>query len=247
MSTRIRVAVLDTGIAGALPLFRGRVAEFWTVAAPTRRTGRFQVVPAAAGDPLGHGTAVAGRIAGLAPRAEFISVQLFSGVLHTSSEALLAALEWLAARDDIALANLSLATFRPDLAARIAALVDRLYYRRCTCVCAEGFRADVTSYPADLSGVIGVGMADLPDETQILYRPGRPCEFAARGNVTVTWNDGAARQVAGASYACPAVTARVANLLAEDRRLTPFEIKTQLKSAARLPPAAPARCNERRQ
>ncbi len=100
MSTRMRIAIIDSGIHPGHP----HVGEI---------AGGVEITATGEGhdtiDRLGHGTAVAGAIREKAPHAELFAVKVFDRRLTTSSGVILRALEW-CRKNGMDLVNLSLGT-----------------------------------------------------------------------------------------------------------------------------------------
>jgi subtilisin family serine protease len=103
--TRVRVAVIDSGVHAAHPHVGG-VAGGVAIDESGREHDDYV-------DTLGHGTAVAAAIKEKAPDAEIYAVRVFDRVLSTSVATLVRAIDW-AARSGIHVANLSLGTSRPE-------------------------------------------------------------------------------------------------------------------------------------
>jgi subtilisin len=67
----------------------------------------------------------------------------------------------------------------------------------------------------------------------LAYNPRPPVEFGAPGvNVEVAWQNGRTVHATGNSFACPHVAGLVTRLLGKHPGLTPFEVKTVLRSLA---------------
>lgn len=225
----VRVAVIDTGVEHDHPWVGGRLVASYHVA--TFDDGNAGVEACDPLDVCGHGTASAGQIRRLAPQAQLTSIRVLSETRQGSSEALVAALQWLATQD-IHIVNLSLSTLRLALALRIGQAVDDLAARNVACVCARGYQEDGRDYPTSFSSTIGVTYAQLP-LAGLSYREHDLVEFAAAGvGTTVAWQNCATRRVTGSSYATPLVTGLAARMLQVRPTLTPYELKTLLKAYA---------------
>lgn len=226
----VRVAVVDTGVEADHPWVGSSLSASYAVTGFD--DGRTAVEPCEPMDVCGHGTASAGQIRRVAPGVELISLRVLSESREGSSEALVAALQWLAERNDIAVVNMSLSTLRLALALRIGQAVDDLYARGVPCVCAKGYQQDGRDYPTSFGASIGVTYAAL-EPAEIRYRAGDLVEFEAAGvDSIVAWQHGSTRKVTGSSYATPLVTGLVARLLSAEPSLTVFEVKSLLKAYA---------------
>ena len=183
-------------------------------------------------DVCGHGTASAGQVRRIAPGVELVSIRVLSESREGSSEALVAALQWLAERDDIGVINMSLSTLRLSLALRIGQAVDELYARGVPCICAKGYQQDGKDYPTSFGASLGVTYAPL-EPAELRYRDGDLVEFEAAGvDQIVAWQHGSTRKVTGSSYATPIVTGLAARMLSVRPSLSVFEVKSLLKAYA---------------
>lgn len=160
--------------------------------------------------PTAHGTAVAGRLAELLPRARLRVAAAFrlrdGEITDTTAEWLLQALDWLAG-EAVAAINLSLG----GPANRLLALaVERLDERGIGLVAAvaEGGPDSTPAYPAAYDGVIGVTAVDARLRVFAQARRGPEVDLAAPG-VDVRL-PGTARYLTGTSHAAPFVTAALA-------------------------------------
>ena len=244
--TGVRVAVIDTGVQHDHPWIIGNNGDnkggkiagksagklVASYGIQLFDDGRVDLQPCQPLDVCGHGTASAGQVLRIAPGVDLISIRVLSESREGSSEALVAALQWLAERDDIAVVNMSLSTLRLSLALRIGQAVDDLYARGVPCICAKGYQQDGRDYPTSFGASIGVTYAAL-EPTELRYRRGDLVEFEAAGvDQIVAWHHGSTRKVTGSSYATPLVTGLVARLLAAEPTLSVFEIKALLKAYA---------------
>lgn len=228
--TGVRVAIVDTGVQADHPWVGGALTASYAV--KMFDDGRCDIEPSDALDVCGHGTASAGQVRRIAPGVELISIRVLSETRVGSSEALVAALQWLAEQGNVAVVNMSLSTLRLALALRIGQAVDALYAKGVPCVCAKGYQQDGKDYPTSFGASIGVTYADL-EPAELAYRGGDLVEFEAAGvNQIVAWHGGATRRVTGSSYATPIVCGLVARMLGADPTLSVFEVKALLKAYA---------------
>lgn len=129
MGTRVRVAVIDSGVNSSHPHI-ARVDGGWP-------ENDFL-------DRLGHGTAVMAAIQEKAPDAEYFAVRIFDRELRTNIDTLLAAIQW-SIDHEIDVINLSLGTSNPAHAEKFAPYLSQAI-----------FISPAGAYPGDLPGVIRV-------------------------------------------------------------------------------------------
>ena len=110
----IEVAVIDSGIDARHPDLAGRISRGCVVAKDSK--GRIQVREIKGKDctdNYGHGTAVAGIIADLAPDARMVAVKILNEFNSCTGDILVEGMKWALDRK-IRLLNMSLATSKPD-------------------------------------------------------------------------------------------------------------------------------------
>ncbi|MEU4155410.1 type VII secretion-associated serine protease mycosin [Actinoplanes sp. NPDC026670] len=220
----VRVAVVDSGVDVRNPQLKGQVLA-----------GRDLLHGAADGrrDCVGHGTAVAGIIAGLpdgstgvrglAPGATIIPVRVTEDTdtkgqqqiprSRSSADAFAEAIRWAAGPADADVINISLVMPDPDPAVRDAVAAAVRAGVVVVAAAGNGGADAGVVYPAAFPGVIGVG-AVTPDGTLADYsQPGPHVDIAAFGDqVTVLSPVRGHRAVQGTSFAAPFVSATAALL-----------------------------------
>jgi subtilisin family serine protease len=224
---RVRVAVVDSGIAAGHPHV-GEVAEGVSLVPGVDDTL----------DRIGHGTAVAAAIREKAPGAELVPVKVFECALKTDGLTLAKAIRW-AAEHECRIINLSLGTANTEHAALLESAVAFAIEQGALVVAA--YESGGTRWlPGSLDSVIGVvGSAALGRERLVL-KPG-----AAKGGLRL----GASiyprpipgvpreRNLHGISFAVANVTGMLARFLGAgdgtSRSLRGFIV--QLQSEARPP------------
>lgn len=183
-------------------------------------------------DDFGHGTACAGIIHWVAPRASVYSVKVLGSSNSGQGEAFLAGLDW-AIDNRLDVINLSLGTTNQRFLTSFYELADKAYYAGCILV-AAGNNVPPPSIPSILSSLISVDCREFPDRSHFTFHPGRTIEIDAHGvDVMAPWVGDTYRQVTGTSFATPHVTGVVARIRARYPELTPFELKTVLCSLGR--------------
>jgi hypothetical protein len=157
MGTRVRIAVIDSGVNPSHP----HIACGSLGSGGGWPENDFL-------DRLGHGTAVMAAIQEKAPGAEYFAVRIFDRELRTNIDTLLAAIQW-SVDHQMDIVNLSLGTSNPAHAEKFAP-----YLRSAIFISPAG------AYPGDLPGVIRVAQdSTLPRdqyrrEGEIFYASGYP-------------------------------------------------------------------------
>jgi subtilisin family serine protease len=220
----VRVCVLDSGVERDHPLV-GRLAG--AVAISVDDDGNPIAEDDAEGDLCGHGTACAGVIRALAPRAEIHSARVLGAGFSGSGKVLLAGLRW-AVEQGFDVVNMSLSTTKRAFAELLHELADTAYFKR-TVLVASAHNMPVESYPWRFSSVISVGSHEEPDPLTFYANPDPPVEFFARGvDVELAWLGGGTVTATGNSFATPCISGICALVLSKHPRLTPFQLKSVL-------------------
>jgi subtilisin family serine protease len=227
----VRVAVLDSGIEAAHPAVGG-IAGGVAIEPDDAAPDGVRLVGGPHEDLSGHGTACAGLIRALAPRAELHSVRVIGRSLTGKGHVLAAGLRW-ALEHDMDVVNLSLSSRKRENLVAFHELVDAAYFAHRMVVCAINNVA-VTSYPAEFASVISVAAHDGRDPFGIDYNPAPPVEVGAPGiDIDVAWRGGTTIRSSGNSFAAAHVSGLVARILSKHPGLTPFQMKTVLQAVAR--------------
>ena len=151
----VAVAVIDSGVNPDHPHVHG-VAGGVQIDLAGDASGDYV-------DRLGHGTAVFAAIQEKAPAADIFAVRVFEDRLRTSTQALVAAIDWAAERR-VRVVNLSLGTLREEHAGMLGEAVERL--ARAGGVVVAAAEADGQRWwPGSLPSSVGVVMdAAIPRE-----------------------------------------------------------------------------------
>ncbi|MET7960429.1 type VII secretion-associated serine protease mycosin [Micromonospora zamorensis] len=242
----VTVAVIDSGVSATHPLLNGQVLE-----------GRdFNDLPAHQGqcDLVGHGTLIAGIIAGregtgvpfsgIAPAARILPVRVLPDLKDTNDPELpgqiAAAIDW-AVEQGADVINLSLTTVPgPEL----TAAVERALAKRVVLVAAAGNRQegqqDRPGYPAAYPGVIAVGGVDEQGGHVGSSISGDYVDIAAPGlNIIGPAPRGAGYRGepnGGTSYAAAYVSGAAALVRAAYPDLSPQQVAERLERTADNPP-----------
>ena len=227
------VAVVDSGVDADHPAIENRVTRRLRVDIDGEDA---RVVDDDEGaDVVGHGTACAGIIAGIAPAAELVSIRVLGPDNRGKGRALAAAVEW-AIAERISIVNLSLSSRSETMFGRFHELADRAYFANVLLVCAAN-NIPGPSYPSLFAAVVSVAAHDVPDPDVWFYNPTPPVEFGAFGvDVDVPWRDGGRIRATGNSFAAPHIAGHAARLRSRHRTATPFKIKALLAATANQPP-----------
>jgi len=224
----IEVAVIDSGIDASHPRLAGRVSRGCTVA--KNHLGEIVIREVEAKknrDSYGHGTAVAGIIADLAPSAQLVSVKVLDDYNSCTGDVLIAGLKW-ALDQNIRLLNMSLATSKPSYVHKLFALCERAYVQNSIIVAARRNFGDL-GCPAMFSSVISVDREQYTEKLRVHYRPNNMIEFDARGTQIKVLAPGGGYAIhTGTSFATPHVCGMVALLMERFPRLTAVEAKSAL-------------------
>jgi subtilisin len=220
----VRICVLDSGVDAKHPKV-GALDE--AVAVSIGEDGEPQVAPDDQGDLSGHGTACAGIIRALAPKASIASVRVLGAGMKGSGQILLAGLRW-AVEQEFHVINMSLSTTKREFADVLHELADTAYFQR-TILVASAHNMPVESYPWRFSSVISVGSHEEEDSLRFYYNPDPPVEFFARGvDVELAWMGGGTIRATGNSFATPHMSAICTLVLSKHPHLTPFQLKSVL-------------------
>jgi subtilisin family serine protease len=226
----VRVAVVDSGIDADHPAvggIAGGVALEYDPDAP----GQVRATEGPHEDLFGHGTACAGIIRSLAPKAELYSVRVLGSRLAGKGVVFAAGLRW-AIDHRMQVVNLSLSTGRREHFSTFHELVDQAYFACTALVCAVNNVAG-PSYPSQFAAVFSVAANQATDPFRFAYNPTPPVEFGAPGiDVQVAWLHGSTVTATGNSFAAPCITGHIARILGKHPRLTPFQVKTALVALA---------------
>ncbi len=222
------VAVVDSGIEGGHPAVGGMLRQSVRVELDGDDA---RIVPDEPIDAVGHGTACAGIVHGLAPAATLLSVRVLGADNRGKGLAFAAGLDW-AVGQGASVINLSLSSRSESMYGTLHDLADRAYFANALLVCAANNVA-VASYPSLFSSVVSVAAHDVRDPEAWFYNPRPPVEFGAYGlDVDVAWKDGGRIVATGNSFAAPHIAGLAARIRSAHPAVSPFEVKTILAATA---------------
>ena len=182
-------------------------------------------------DLAGHGTACAGIIHLIAPKAEIYSIRVLGSNMRGRAIQFAGGLDW-AIENNIPIVNLSLSTSNDEYFALFHDLADQAYFKNMSVICAVNNYPE-KSLPSLYSSVISVAAHEGQDPFTYYYNPSPPVEFGAPGiNLEVAWKDKQYVVSTGNSFAAPHITGIIALIRAKHPELTPFQIKTVLMACA---------------
>jgi subtilisin family serine protease len=229
----VTVAIIDSGVEGDHPALDGALRRSLRV----DLSGEAAVVLGdEAVDVVGHGTACASIIHGLAPEAELVSIRVLGPDNRGRGMAFAGGLEW-AIGEGVDVVSLSLSSRSEAMFAVFHDLADRAYFAGTLLVCAAN-NVPVASYPSLFSAVVSVAAHDVREPDVWFYNPRPPVEFGAYGlDVDVAWKDGGRIVATGNSFAAPHIAGYAARIRAAHPEASPFEIKTILAATADIPGA----------
>ncbi len=227
----VRVAIIDSGIDADHPMLGDSVDSEGAIAFRVGPDGDVQAIEGPHRDVFGHGTACAGIIHTLAPRAKITSVKVLGEGLTGKVAAFHAGLAW-AVEEGFDVINLSLGTRKRDWALAFHEVCDRAYFAGSMVVTAASNIRRI-SYPSLYSSVTSVACHTGDDPLRYHFNPNPPTEFLARGiDVEVPWLDYGTTVTTGNSFAAPHIAALAALVKSKHPTLRPFQIKTVLWAMA---------------
>jgi subtilisin len=226
----VRVAVVDSGIDAGHPALGGAVTGDG-LAISLGEDGELVEVRGPHPDLVGHGTACAGIIHAIAPRASITSVRVLGGSLSGKAQIFLRGLAW-AVEQEFDVINLSLGTGRRDWALAFHEICDQAYFRGRLIVTAANNQLTV-SFPSLYSAVASVACNVATDPFEFHVNPEPPTEFLARGiEVEVPWANGTTISVTGNSFAAAHLAGIAALICGKHPGMRPFQVKTALWGTA---------------
>ncbi|MFI7272468.1 S8 family peptidase [Streptomyces sp. NPDC049879] len=223
--------IIDTGVRVTHEDFEGRA-----------RVG-FDAFGGDGLDGYGHGTHVAGTVAGadygVAKEAEIVSVRVLDDNGSGTTESVVAGIDWVtgdvADLDGPAVANMSLGGGADDV---LDEAVENSIDAGVVYAVAAGndYGDDASSYsPARVADAITVGASDSTDAISYFSNVGSVVDLFAPGSgITSAWNgsDTDEDTISGTSMATPHVAGAAALFLSENPDATPAEVEDELVDTA---------------
>ena len=227
----VRIAVLDSGIEFSHPALEGgKFDEDWIISA---QDGVAHAVPGCGEDIFGHGTAIAGVLLKLAPKASIGSFQVLNPKLGARNQIIRSGALFAIERG-FHILNCSFGC-RDDggrHAMTYKQWVDEAYRQQVHLVTAcNNTDAGIQEWPGSFSSSLNVEqVSDLHEPWA--YRPDHPVEFAVGSHSPLPWRGGSYRDVSGSSFAAPVISAYLARLLGRFPDLTVAQAKGLLQKHA---------------
>jgi subtilisin len=230
---RIHIGVVDTGADYSHPNLRHCLAGGFNVL-------NRQLLPI---DDNGHGTHIAGTIAGytrgggiigVAPQAYIHPVKAFDHQGSAYVSDIISGIEW-CVRNGMDIINMSFGMKTYSKA--LEAAVKNAYQAGVIIVASSGNdgRKTEVDYPARLSQVIAVGATNRKGQVASFSNIGRQIDIYAPGEkIYSTWLRGRYHVLSGTSMATSHVTGVIALLLAKQPGMRPRQIKALLKRHGRM-------------
>lgn len=240
MSSRVRVAIVDSGIDAAHPAFQSAAIRAFAV---QPKGPGLTVEPTEPSDASGHGTACAGIVHRLAPFAEIVSVRALGPDGRGSRDALVMALRF-CIKERFSIVNLSLGIDLPKATPvrptdtksilDLYELCDDAFVNGVVLVAAGPNVATLRTYPGKAKSLIGVGRGAFDDPERLESATTAEHEIVAAGvDVVAPAAGGGERKWTGTSFACPHVAGHAARIVERTGSVDPLVIRAELHRAAR--------------
>jgi len=231
----VRIAVVDSGVDSTHPWFDNfEIAHRHVERAPAG----YCVVEDRGGDQSGHGTACAGIIHRMVPKALLTSVRALDSDGRCSRAALTTAIAY-CIKERFGVVNLSLGIdvprkaplkvtdYRPILS--LYELADAAFTAGVVLVASGPNISHFRTYPGRFKSLIGVGRGDFDDWDTLRTAVSADHELVAPGTkISAPALGGGERRWTGTSFACPFVTSQVARIRAADPKLGIEAIKARV-------------------
>jgi len=232
------VAVIDTGISRSHPDLAGVVLGGFNALDPKR--------PDAWDDDQGHGSHVAGTIAGkrdgkgvvgVAPMAKLYAVKVLDADGNGGYSSVIAGIEW-AVKKGAKVANMSLGADEGSEALKRA--VAAASKAGMTIVAAAGNGGGAVGFPASYPETLAIGASDVKDAVAEFSSRGPEVDFIAPGvDVKSVKMEGGYEELSGTSMATPHVAGLAALAVARGAS-SPAAVRAMLRKAATPLPGLPS-------
>ncbi|MFA6582898.1 MAG: S8 family serine peptidase [Elusimicrobiaceae bacterium] len=225
----VKVGIVDTGVDLDHPNLKANIVASFNAITPNT-TGD---------DDNGHGTHVAGTIAGVlngpngvtgvAPEAKIYAAKVLSASGSGSLSSVVSGIQWVVSQK-VSVINMSLGS--PQGSEAIAKAVKAAKAAGVTVVCAAGNDSGPVNYPAAYPESVAIAASDSSDKITSFSSRGPQIAFIAPGkDIPSTFKDGGYRTLSGTSMASPHV-AGLAVLAVAAGAKTPEQVIAKLKAAS---------------
>jgi len=227
----IKIAVIDSGIETSHPGLAGmQLADDVSI---TLRGGQLSITGGGGHDVFGHGTAIAGILREIAPKAQIGSFRVLGlGTAGTQAPVVREAVR-LALDRGYHVLNCSFGCVaRGDLLSGFKNWIDEAYLRNRHIV-AAGSNEDsgIVEWPAHFPTVLSVSHVEFGERDSLFYRTGQMVQFGAHGiEDHALWANGQTKRVMGSSFASPRIAGNLARLLSVFPETSPLLAKEALAS-----------------
>ena len=225
----VTVAIVDSGVERDHPAVGGKLVR--SVRVEPGEDEPVVVEDPEAIDVVGHGTACAGIIHGLAPDAEIVSVRVLGPDNRGKGTIFAAGLEWAIAQ--------GASVDQPQPVVEERGDVRRLPRDRRPGLLRQRAARERREQRARAELPVAVRVGRLGRRPRrggpvdLVLQPAPPVEFGAYGvDVEVAWKDGGRIIATGNSFAAPHIAGLAALIRARHPGATPFEVKTILATVA---------------
>ncbi len=232
------VAIIDTGISRSHPDLAGLIIGGFNALDPKK--------PEAWDDDQGHGSHVAGTVAGkrdgkgvvgVAPLARLYAVKVLDADGNGGYSSVIAGIEW-AVKKGAKVANMSLGADEGSEALKRA--VTAASKAGMTIVAAAGNGGGAVGFPASYPETLAVGASDVKDGVAEFSSRGPEVDFIAPGvNVKSVKMEGGYEELSGTSMATPHVAGLAALAVARGAS-SPAAVRAMLRKAATPLPGLPS-------
>lgn len=179
-------------------------------------------------DQLGHGSACIDIILQIAPSVEIIPIKVFGSTLETSTEILVAAINY-AIDNGAHVINLSLGTKLEEALYPLYIICEKARKEKVICISSNS-NSDLNSYPAIFENVISVRTGKMKSKFDFVYSEDEISECEANGfHEDAFCLSGGRKPLSGNSFAAPIISGFVSLLIEKCGTLSLESVRELLK------------------
>lgn len=179
-------------------------------------------------DQLGHGSACIDIIFQIAPSVEIIPIKVFGSTLETSTEILVAAINY-AIESDANVINLSLGTKLEEALYPLYIVCEEAKNKNVICISSNS-NSDLNSYPAIFENVISVRASKMKSKFDFVYQEDEISECEANGlHEDAYCLSGERKPLSGNSFAAPIISGFTSLLIEKFGILSLENVRALLK------------------